>query len=101
MLAPAGTPREIVMKLHGSVVRALQDPAIKQRFIQDGADPTPSATPEAFRDFIRAEMQKWERVIREAHPRGLNAQDRRTFFETRSSRAKMTHHRVPVGAGRT
>jgi tripartite-type tricarboxylate transporter receptor subunit TctC len=54
------------VKLHGAVVRAVQDPQIKQRYLSGGGEPAPSASPEAFREFIRAEGQKWAKVIRDA-----------------------------------
>lgn len=66
LLAPAGTPRHIIVKLHGTVLRALQDPVVRQRYVGDGAEPAPSASPEAFREFIRAEGRKWAKVIRDA-----------------------------------
>lgn len=66
LLAPAGTPRDIISKLHGAVVKAVQDPVIKQRYVGDGAEPMPSASPEAFREFMRAEGRKWAKVIRDA-----------------------------------
>ena len=66
LLAPAGTPREIITRLHGAVVQALDDPAVKKRYVSDGADPRPSASPEAFGTFIRAELKKWEKVVKTA-----------------------------------
>lgn len=66
LLAPAGTPRDIVARLHGAVVQALQDPAIRKRFINDGAEPTPSSSPEAFGKLIQSEVTKWAAVAREA-----------------------------------
>ena len=66
LLAPAGTPREIVVRLHGAVVQALEDPATKKRFVSDGATPKPSASPEEFGAYIRSEMQKWGKVIKAA-----------------------------------
>jgi len=66
LLAPAGTPREIVTKLHGAVVQALQDPAVRKRFIDGGADPTPSSSPEEFAAVIRAELKKWAKVVKDA-----------------------------------
>ena len=66
LLAPAGTPHDIVAKLHASVVRVLQDPAVRQRFVDDGAQPLPSASPEAFRSYMRAETKKWAKVIKDA-----------------------------------
>jgi tripartite-type tricarboxylate transporter receptor subunit TctC len=66
LLAPAGTPREVVMRLHAAVVQALDDPATKKRFTGDGATPKPSASPEEFGAFIRSEMKKWAKVIKDA-----------------------------------
>ena len=67
LLAPAGTPRDIVSKLHAGVVQALQDPVIRKRFVDDGAEPTPSATPEEFGVLIRSEMTKWAKVVKDAN----------------------------------
>jgi tripartite-type tricarboxylate transporter receptor subunit TctC len=66
LLAPAGTPREIITRLHAAVVRALQDPAVRKRFIDDGAEPTPSTSPEEFAALIQAEITKWARVAKAA-----------------------------------
>jgi tripartite-type tricarboxylate transporter receptor subunit TctC len=66
LLAPAGTPVDIINKLHEAVVRVLRDPAIRERFVSDGAEPTPSASPEEFAALIRAEMAKWAKVVRDA-----------------------------------
>jgi len=66
LLAPAGTSRAIVVKLHGAVGRAVQDPVVKQRYVGDGAEPMPSASPGDFREFMRAEGRKWGKVIRDA-----------------------------------
>ena len=67
LMAPANTPKEIVAKLHAAVVRALQEPDIRKRFVEDGAEPTPSATPEEFGAFIRSELAKWAKVARDAN----------------------------------
>jgi tripartite-type tricarboxylate transporter receptor subunit TctC len=66
LLAPAGTPRDIVMRLHAAVVQALGDPATKERFTASGATPAPSASPEEFGAFMRAETKKWGKVIKAA-----------------------------------
>jgi tripartite-type tricarboxylate transporter receptor subunit TctC len=66
LFAPAGTPKEIVQRLHAEIVRAAQDAEIRKRFVNDGGDPQPSASPEAFASFIRADMTKWEKVVRAA-----------------------------------
>jgi len=70
LLAPAGTPREVVGTLHAAVVKTLQDAAVRERFLRDGAEPTPSASPEAFAALIRAELARWVKVVREAGLRG-------------------------------
>jgi tripartite-type tricarboxylate transporter receptor subunit TctC len=66
VVAPAATPREILARLHKAVVQAVQDPAVRDRFVGGGGDPTPSATPEAFRAFYLAEGRKWGKIIRDA-----------------------------------
>jgi len=66
VLAPAGTSRAIVTQLHTNVVRAVNDAAVRKRFIDDGADPSPSASPEAFATLIRGEVRKWAKVIKDA-----------------------------------
>ena len=65
VLAPAGTPREIVARLHGDSVRALQAAEVRDRLASDGADPVGS-TPEAFAAFLRAETVKWAKVVKDA-----------------------------------
>jgi tripartite-type tricarboxylate transporter receptor subunit TctC len=63
LLAPAGTPPDIVNKLSREIGRHLSVPEFRDRMASLGADPAPS-TPEAFGAFIRAEAAKWQKVIR-------------------------------------
>ncbi len=65
MLAPANTPREIVTRLHGDMTAILQMPDIRQRFVNDGADPVGN-TPEEFARSIQSELAKWAKVARAA-----------------------------------
>ncbi len=65
VLAPAGTPREIVNRIHGEVVRVLRVADVKERLGADGADAVGSP-PEAFAAFIRTETGKWAQVVRNA-----------------------------------
>lgn len=65
VLAPAATPRDIIAKLHTTIVRVLQDTALKQRFMGDGGE-TVGNTPEEFAAIIRADLGKWDKVIRNA-----------------------------------
>jgi tripartite-type tricarboxylate transporter receptor subunit TctC len=65
LLAPAGTPPEIIRMIQAGVARALQQPDVKTRLMADGAEPVGS-DPEAFTAFLRAETQKWARVVKAA-----------------------------------
>ena len=65
LLAPAKTPKEIVNRLHQEMVRILQSPEIKKRFAADAAE-TVGNTPEEFARHIRSELEKWEKVARNA-----------------------------------
>jgi tripartite-type tricarboxylate transporter receptor subunit TctC len=61
VLAPAGTPREIVARLHAEIARALRAPDVRERLAADGAEPVGSS-PEEFAAFIKSEIDKWARV---------------------------------------
>ena len=63
LLGPAGLPREIVDKVHDEVVRILKMPEIREKLIQQGADPVGS-TPEEFAAYIRSETSKWAKVVK-------------------------------------
>ena len=63
LLAPAGTPTEILQKLSREIGRHLSVPEFRERMASLGADPAPS-TPEAFAAFIKAEAAKWQKVVR-------------------------------------
>ncbi|HKQ29285.1 MAG TPA: tripartite tricarboxylate transporter substrate binding protein [Burkholderiales bacterium] len=66
VLYPAGTPRPIVDKLHADTVKVLADPDTKKRFADLGVE-TKSSTPAEFSAFIRAEMDKYAKLIKEAN----------------------------------
>jgi len=63
LIAPAGTPRDVVQKLNAAFVDALKSPEVKTRFGNLMAEPTPS-TPEQFDDFMKRERAKYERVVK-------------------------------------
>ena len=65
LLAPAGTPRPVIDRVHGALVKALADPGVRNNLSGQGADPVGN-TPEAYDAFNRAEIAKWIRVAREA-----------------------------------
>src|SRR5690349_10791918 len=64
MVAPAGVPRTIVEKVSAEVARIVRLPDVTHRFQLDGADAVGS-TPKEFAAFLKAEMQKWGKVIKE------------------------------------
>jgi len=59
---PAGTPREVIARIHGETAKALQLPDVRDRMLRDGMEPIGSS-PEAFADHIRRERVKWEKVV--------------------------------------
>ncbi len=65
LVAPAGTPHDIRRRLNAEVNRALALADVKQRFAELGMTAQDS-TPEGLDDFIRSEIAKWTKVIREA-----------------------------------
>jgi tripartite-type tricarboxylate transporter receptor subunit TctC len=63
-VAPAKTPREIVMKLNHEIRKAMDSPDIRELLIGQGMEPAPS-TPEELGAFMKSEIAKWKRVIQE------------------------------------
>ena len=66
LFAPPGTPKAIVDKLHDGMVKALAMPDIKAAILKSGSKAVSSASPEAFRQFIQAETDKFHPVIKAA-----------------------------------
>ena len=62
----AATPRDIVVKLNADIVKALNDPTVKQRLLDAGAEANPG-TPEQFAKFLRAEIVKYTKVVKDAN----------------------------------
>jgi tripartite-type tricarboxylate transporter receptor subunit TctC len=65
---PAGTPREMVNRLHADLARALKSPETKERIFQQGGL-AGGNSPEEFAAFIKVEMDKWARVGKAAKVR--------------------------------
>jgi len=63
LLAPAGTPREIVSRLNAEVVRVLRIPEVRDQLTSQGADVVGNS-PEAFSAWIKAEVKKWADVVK-------------------------------------
>jgi tripartite-type tricarboxylate transporter receptor subunit TctC len=66
VLAPRGTARTIVAKLHGKINEILGMPDVKERLAGLGIFPFTTPTPEAFGDYIQSEIEKYRKVVREA-----------------------------------
>ena len=66
ILAPAGTPRAIVTRLNGELVKAMHAPDTKERLAAMATDARTS-TPEEFAAYLRQEIAKWGDVVRKAN----------------------------------
>jgi tripartite-type tricarboxylate transporter receptor subunit TctC len=64
LYAPAGTPMEIVRRLHAAAVKGLSKPEVREKVASQGMDALPSASPEAFASEIRAEAPGIEHSIK-------------------------------------
>lgn len=65
LLAPAGTPQAIVKRINQAAVQSLNSPEARKRYAEIGADVL-YCSPEEFDAFIRSEMTKWSKVIRDS-----------------------------------
>ncbi|VTU35922.1 Argininosuccinate lyase [Variovorax sp. PBS-H4] len=63
VLAPAGTPKEVVTALHAAVIRAMSDAGMKRQLTALGIEPATS-TPDEFSALIRSEIPKWARLVK-------------------------------------
>ena len=68
MVVPAATPRDIIARLHGEILKVLRLPEVRNSLIAQGTEPVGSS-PEEFRAFMKSEAAKWARVIKEANIR--------------------------------
>jgi tripartite-type tricarboxylate transporter receptor subunit TctC len=68
LMAPVGTPAEIVKRLNAEAIAALKTADLQERFIALGADPI-GTTPQAFGQFVRSEMQKWRKAVKDSGAR--------------------------------
>jgi tripartite-type tricarboxylate transporter receptor subunit TctC len=65
VFAPAGVPQAIITQINQDIARALSTPNVQKRFAATGIEAAPS-TPEDFGRHVRAEVQKWAKVIQSA-----------------------------------
>jgi tripartite-type tricarboxylate transporter receptor subunit TctC len=64
-LAPARTPPAVIARLHAEIVKILADPAVRARLADQGFEPVGNS-PEEFGAYIRSEITKWGKTIRDA-----------------------------------
>jgi tripartite-type tricarboxylate transporter receptor subunit TctC len=68
IMAPARTPRPIVERLQRELAEVLKDPEVRSRYATLGIEPVGN-TPEQFAAQIRADLARWEKVVRTAGTR--------------------------------
>ena len=69
LFAPAGTPRDIVMKLNAEANKLFTDPAFQEKFMAPQMFQPLVSSPEQFESYIEAEIKKWSKVVHEANIR--------------------------------
>jgi tripartite-type tricarboxylate transporter receptor subunit TctC len=62
MLAPAGTPAEIIEKLNAAVVKIVAMPDVREKFLQNGSEPTGTSV-EEFRQIMRSNLENFAKII--------------------------------------
>jgi tripartite-type tricarboxylate transporter receptor subunit TctC len=65
VIGPAGLPQPIVTRLHDELARVLAMPDVRERIINDGSEPVGN-TPQEFRDFMTADLNKWAKLVKES-----------------------------------
>ncbi len=65
LAVPKGTPKEVIAKIHAETVKALADPALRERLVQQGAEPGGMA-PDAYAKFVRDETVRWGELAKSA-----------------------------------
>ncbi|MBI3376666.1 MAG: hypothetical protein HY017_33545 [Betaproteobacteria bacterium] len=68
LVGPAGLRKPLVGKLNAVVVDALNDPGIREKLAQQGLEATPSS-PAEFSEFLRAELVKWAKIVKDTGSR--------------------------------
>jgi len=66
LLAPAGTPRPIISRLHDDTIKVVKSPAMTEQLMAQGAEPVGNS-PQQLDAYIRSEIERWTKVIAEAH----------------------------------
>ena len=64
ILAPAGTPKPVLDKLHAAINKAVTSKAFDERLQRMGLEPVPSASPQAVSDFMVSEVRQWGPLVK-------------------------------------
>jgi tripartite-type tricarboxylate transporter receptor subunit TctC len=68
LLAPAGTPKEVVERLSAETRKIMQDPELRKRFVAGGMEPAGN-TPSEFADFLRKQNDRYSSIVKQANVR--------------------------------
>ena len=66
IVAPAKAPPEVIQRLHDEIVKIMQTDAIREQWASLGADPSSSASTEAFGKLMQKELEMWDRIVKDA-----------------------------------
>ena len=65
LFAPAGTPKEIINKLHAEIAKALESAEMKERFAVLGVEPAPS-TPDQLASLMKTDLVRWAKIVKDS-----------------------------------
>lgn len=65
VMAPAGTPRPIIDRLHAEIVKIVTSAEVREKFAKQGVEVRPN-TPDEFNQYLKSEVDRWAKVVREA-----------------------------------
>ncbi|HWI35077.1 MAG TPA: tripartite tricarboxylate transporter substrate binding protein [Burkholderiales bacterium] len=71
IVAPAGTPRDVLMRLHAEITRATNQAQFRRKYLERGIEIVASPSPEAFSSYIRSEADGFARLVKDA---GISAE---------------------------
>jgi tripartite-type tricarboxylate transporter receptor subunit TctC len=66
VVAPAGTPRDVVSRLNGEIARIVGTPEMRDNLARQGAE-VRTNSPDEFASFIRSEMARWAKIVKDAN----------------------------------
>jgi tripartite-type tricarboxylate transporter receptor subunit TctC len=66
IVAPAGTPHDVLMRLHAEIVRATNQPEFRKKYLERGIEIVASPSPEAFSSYIRSEADGFAKLVKDA-----------------------------------